>query len=584
MVMKPSKSFAILPLLPPLLLALFPACSRRSTHDTGAVHLSLPARIKALDPIQQNDVYTGLQIAYAFEPLLEYHYLKRPYQLVPKLAASMPEVAKDKVTYTIRLKKGVRFQDDAAFPGGKGREVTAKDFVYSWKRLANPKNTATGWWVLDGKVAGLNEWREAAGKSGKADYDAEIPGLKAADDFTLVVKLKRPSAVFLHSLATLPTSVVPREAVEKYGDDFGQHPVGTGPYVLKENTPGSKLVWDRNPGYREAFYPSEGEPGDKEAGLLEDAGKRLPLNDRIVTHIHEESMPAWLSFLAGELDLSSIPKDSMGEALPAGGQLSPELAKKNVRLLVFPQIDLTRVSFNFADPFLAKNKLVRQALSLAFDTDSLIKTFYNGNAIPAQGPIPPGLAGYDPSFKNPWRETSLEKAKTLLAKAGFPGGKGLPALDFVTVAGASSRQMAEYIERQLAQLGVKLNVQAFSWPEYVMRVKNKQGQIWSFGWQAFYPDAENFLQLFYGKNGAPGPNDMNYVNPRFDALFEKAVALLDEKERIPLYREMQKIVADDVPCIFGVHRTDKLLAHPWLRNVKLHNFAYDQPKYYRLQR
>lgn len=566
------------------LLTTGPACSRRSMHDQKAVHLSLPARIKALDPIQQNDVYTGLQIALAFEPLLEYHYLKRPYQLVPKLAESMPEVAKDKITYTIRLKKGVRFQDDPSFPQGRGREVTARDFVYSWKRLANPKNTATGWWTLDGKIEGLNEWREAAGKSGKIDYDTEVSGLKVLDSHTLQVRLKKPSAIFLHSLATLPTSVVPREAVERYGDDFGQRPVGTGPYVLKENVPGSKLVWDRNPTYRQAFYPSEGMPGDKEAGLLEDAGQPLPRNDRIITHINEEHMPLWLSFLAGELDLSSVPKDSFGDAIPGGEKLSPELEKKGVRLITFPQVDLTRVSFNFADPLLAKNKQLRQALSLAFDTAPMIKTFYNGQAIPAQGPIPPGLAGYDAAFRNPWRQHDLDKAKALLAKAGYPGGKGLPPLDFVSVASASSRQISEYIQRQFAQLGVQLNVQSFSWPEYVMRVKNKQGQLWSFGWQAFYPDAENFLQLFYGKNGAPGPNDMNYANAKFDALYEKAVMLLDEKARLPLYRQMADIAVDDVPCIFVAHRTDKLLAQPWLANVKMHNFAYDQAKYYKLRR
>lgn len=566
-----------------IFLATGPACSLRHAHDKTAVHLSLPARIKALDPIQQNDVYTGIQISYAFEPLLEYHYLKRPYQLQPRLADTMPEVAKDKVTYTIRVRKGVRFHDDPAFPGGRGREVTAADFVYSWMRLANPKNTATGWWTLDGKIEGLNEWREAAGKSGKIDYDAPVSGLKAVDSHTLVVKLKKPNAVFLHALATLPTSVVPREAAEKYGDGFGQHPVGTGPYVLKENVPGSKLVWERNPNYWPARYPTDGMPGDQEAGLLEDSGQPLPRNDRIITHINEEHMPLWLSFLSGQLDLSSIPKDNFGEAL-GGGKLSPELEKKGVRLLTFPQVDLTRVSFNFADPLLAKNKQLRQALSLAFDAGSLIQTFYNGNAIEAQGPIPPGLPGYDAGLRNPWRQTNLDKAKELLAKAGYPGGKGLPTLDFVSVASASSRQVAEFIQRQFASVGVKLNVQAFAWPEYVMRVKNKQGQVWSFGWQAFYPDAENFLQLFYGKNGAPGPNDMNYVNPKFDALYEKAVTILDEKERLSLYRQMARLVVDDTPCIFVAHRTDQLLAQPWLRNVKMHNFAYDQAKYYRLAR
>lgn len=560
------------------------ACSQRSNHDLKAVHLSLPVRIKGLDPIQANDVYTGIQISYAFESLLEYHYLKRPYTLQPKLAVAMPEVGKDKLTYTFKIKKGVLFHDDPCFPGGKGRELVAEDFVYSWKRLADPKNTASGWFFLDGKVAGLNEWRTSANKSGKADYAAAVAGLRALDSHTFQVKLTKPSAVFLYALATVPTAAVPREAIAKYGDDFGQHPVGTGPYVLKENVPGSKLVWEKNPTFREEHYPSEGTAGDKEAGLLEDAGKRLPLNERIVTHINEESLPLWLSFLAGQLDLSAVPKESFQQAIPGGAELSKELQDKKIRLLDFPQIDLTRVSFNMKDPVVGKNKLLRQALSLAFDTGPMIVTFYNSLAIPAQSPIAPGLAGYDAAYKNPWRQTNLARAKELLAKAGYPGGKGLAPLDYVSVAGAGSRQVTEYIERQFASIGVKLNVQSFAWPEYVSRIKKSQGQVWSYGWQAFYPDADIFLQLFYGKNVSPGSNDMNYVNPKFDALYEKAQSLLEEKERLPLYRQMAALVVDDVPCVFGVHRTDKLLAQPWLRNVKLHNFAPDQAKYLRIAR
>ncbi|MGZ3655774.1 MAG: ABC transporter substrate-binding protein [Bdellovibrionota bacterium] len=566
-----------------LLTALFVACTRVDPRDEKAVHLSLPARVKSLDPIQGNDLYSIIQSSYAYEPLLEYHYLKRPYVLIPRLASAMPEIGRDKITYTFHLRPGVHFADDPAFPLGKGREITAQDFVYSWKRLADPKNAAGGWWLLDGKIAGLNEWRERAVISGKADYAENISGLFAPDSRTLTVKLSKPNALFLNALAIVPTSVVAKEAVEKYGAEFGQHAVGTGPYRLTENGGGTKFVWDRNPTFRASAYPAEGEAGDAAKGLLADAGQPLPRNDRIVTQVNEESLPAWLGFLAGKLDLSSIPKDSFGQAVPAGGQLSPELTGKGIRLFEFPEMDLTRVSFNMADPLLGKNKLLRQALSLAFDTGPLIKTFYNGQAVPSVGPIPPGIPGFDPNLKNPYREVNLEKAKTLLARAGYPGGKGLPPIEFVSVAGGTSRQLTDYIERQFAPLGVKLKTEAYSWPEYTKRVMSKRGQMWSFGWMPFYPDADNFLQLFYGKNAAPGPNDMNYVNSHFDSLYEKARSELDEKKRVGLYKEMVKIVIEDTPCIFGVHRTDHYLAQPWLKNLKLHNFAPDQAKYLRVE-
>jgi oligopeptide transport system substrate-binding protein len=564
-------------------LALLAGCTRHDPADDLALHLTLPARIKSLDPIQGNDLYSIIQSSYAYEPLLEYDYLKRPYVLRPRLLTSMPELARDHVTYTFRLRDDVRFADDACFPGGKGRAVTSDDVIYSWRRLADPKNAAAGWWVLDGKIQGLNDWRAKAAKNGHAEYSAPIDGLSAPDARTLVVKLTKPSPLFLYALAILPTAVVARESVEKYGPEFGQHTVGTGPYRLTENAGGSKLVWDRSATFRTVPYPAEGMPCDRKAGLLADAGKPLPLSPRIVTQINEESLPAWLSLLAGRLDLSSIPKDSYAEAMPAGGELSPELRGKGLRSLEFPQMDLTRVSFNLADPLFGKNKTLRQALSLAFDAAPLIKTFYNGQAVPAQGPIPPGIPGWDPALKNPWRAVDLEKAKALLAKAGYPGGKGLPPIEFVTVAGGTSRQLTDYIERQFAPLGVRLKVEAFSWPEYTKRVMSKRGQMWSFGWMPFFPDAENFLQLFYGKNAAPGPNDMNYANPAFDALFDRARAELDGEKRVALYRQLAKIVIDDVPCIFVAHRTDHYLAQSWLRNVKLHNFAPDQAKYWRVE-
>jgi oligopeptide transport system substrate-binding protein len=553
------------------------ACSRSSPEDAAALHLTLPARIKSLDPIQGNDLYSIIQSSYAYEPLLEYHYLKRPYELQPRLAENLPTVGADKLTYTFHIRHDARFADDPAFPQGQGRPVTAMDFIYSWKRLADPKNAAAGWWILDGKIEGLNEWREQASKSGHADYAAPVSGLTAPDEHTLVVKLAKPSALILYFLAILPSSVVPHEAVEKYGPEFGQHTAGTGPYKLTENLGGTKLTFDRNPGFRQVLFPSSGEPGDD----LTDAGKPLPLAPRIVTQINEETWPAWLGFLAGKLDLDAIPKDAYVKAMP-GGKLSPELAKQNLQPLSFPQMDLTRVSFNLADPLFAKNLLLRQALSLAFDVRPMIDLFYNGQAVPAVGPIPPGIPGFDPALKNPLREPDLVKAKALLARAGYPNGNGLPEIEFVSVAASASRQVAEYIQRQLAQLGVKLKVEEYAWPEYTKRVMSKRGQMWSFGWMPFLPDADNFLQLFYSKNAAPGPNDMNYHSVAFDSLYESARAELDTAKRIALYKKMAAIVMEDAPCIFLLHRTDHYLAQPWLKNVKLHNFAPDQAKYWRV--
>jgi ABC-type transport system substrate-binding protein len=563
----------------------FSGCTKKSADPANTLRLSSVAKFKGLDPIQADDRYSANELSRSYETLLQYHYLKRPYVLVPLLTESMPEVSKDGKTYTFKLKKGVLFQDDACFKEtqGKGREMVADDVIYSWKRMADPKNTAPNWWTLEGKIAGLDDWHNAAVKSGAADYAKPIEGLKALDRYTLQVTLTQPSSLFNYMVAMPSAAVVPHEAVEFYGKEFINHAVGTGPYRLTEFNPNSKAIWDRNPTYRKELYPSEGAPGDKEAGLLEDAGKPIPLNDRVVTTVYEEQQPQWLTFLSGKLDISGIPKDNYAQAIDKSGkELTPDMKARNLRLSIVPGADLTHLSFNMADPLIGKNKYLRQALSLAYDSTQLIELFYNGRAVAAQGPIPPVLAGYDPSFKNPYRQYNLEKAKELLAKAGYPGGKGLPPLDYVNLSDSTSRQFAEYTQKAFGQIGVQLKVSSYSWPEFQAKIKAKQGQMWEFAWYGDYPEAENFLQLFYGKNVSPGSNDANYVNPAFDKLYEKSLTLTNEKERLALYKQMVDLVVEDTPWIFGVHRIFYYLNQPWVKNFKYNDFEHSQAKYVRV--
>jgi len=559
-------------------------CTRAVNEPANTIHYPIVMKIKGLDPIYADDLYAGMEVARAYESLLQYHYLKRPYQLMPSLAESMPELSRDHLIYTFHLKKGVLFQDDECFKAtnGKGREMTADDVIYSFRRLADPKLTSTGWWTLDGKVGGLNEWHEAQTKAAKSDYTAPIEGLKALDPYTLQIKMVKASAQFLFNLAQQFTSIVPHEAVETYGAEFINHAVGTGPFRLKSYNPNSKIVWERNPTYRKELYPSEGMPGDKEKGLLDDAGKALPLADRIVDEIFEESQPMWLNFMAGRLAFSGIPKDNYAQAFDASKKLRPELVTKQLKEIHEPSLDVTHFSFNMADPLMGKNKLLRQALSTAYDESAYIETFYNGRAIPAEGPIPPGLAGYDPNFKNPYRQFNMQKAKELLAKAGFPNGEGLAPIEYLTISDSTSRQSTEYAEKAFSQLGVKLKVNTASWPEFTAAIKNKKGQLWAFAWAADYPDAENFLSLFYGPNASPGSNDANYSNPEFDKLYEQALKLTDSPARTELYKQMAKIVAEDCPWIFGVHRIVYYLYQPWLKNFAYNDLDLTRVKYYRV--
>lgn len=299
------------------LFSIIPGCSKKQKLE-NVLRVAVRDKFKSLDPIHAQDYYTNVLVSRSYEGLYRYHYLKRPYVAEPALADGMPTISKDGLTFTFKIKHGIKFQDDAAFPQGKGREVTASDFVYSFLRLADPKQVSDGWWIFDGKIKGLNEWRDLASKSGKVDYSLPIEGLKALDSHTLQIKLVTPFPQILYILTMNYTAVVAKEAVDHYGQEFSWHPVGTGPFVLSSLSP-NQVVWSRNPNFHGQEYPSDGESSDKTNGLLSDAGKSLPFVDKIIDDIIIEDQPAWLNFVKGAHDyLMKIPKDNAGSGVWVG--------------------------------------------------------------------------------------------------------------------------------------------------------------------------------------------------------------------------------------------------------------------------
>lgn len=559
----------------------FSSCSSKSKEPANTLHIGSIAKIKGLDPIFADDLYGGEEIGRAYDTLYQYQYLKRPYTLEPAIAEAMPDLSSDGKTITIKLKKGILFQDDPCFTetGGKGRELVAQDVIYSFEQVADPKLNSPGWWIFDGKVVGLNEWHDDMAKAATVDYGKPVEGFKALDRYTLQIKLNQRNYQFFYVLAMPFAGIVPHEAVDHYGKDFVNHPVGSGPFKLTEFNPSSRLIWDRNPTFRKETYPISGEPDDQKNGLLKDAGKTLPLADRIVVTIMEEDQPRWLNFLAGKLDLTAIPKDNYSQAIGKDHELLPELKQKGIILQKSPNLETVHITLNMADPLIGKNKLLRQALSLAFDPNGMIELFYNGAALAAQGPIPPGLSGYDPSYKNPYVQTNVAKAKELLAKAGYPNGEGLPPLEMLSTSSSTDRQINEYMEKQFGQIGVKFNNNEGSWPQFQDAIKNRKGQVWSFTWGADYPDAEDFLQLFYSKNASPGGNDSNYANPDYDKLYDKALTLPDGPQRTAIYQEMEKMVNEDCAWIPFAHRVWHVLEHNWIHGYKYSDVISNRWKY-----
>lgn len=555
-------------------------CTKKSGSSENTLNFALPANLKGLDPIYTSDLYTHKVIANIYENLFQYHYLKRPLELEPLLAEGMPEVSKDGLTHTIKIKKGVKFQDHEVFPEGKGRELTANDFIYAWKRLADPKNASDGFWIFDGKIKGLNEWRDKVGK-GEADYDAQIEGLQATDDHTLVIKLVKPYYQLHYVLAMAYAAPVAKEAVDKYGKEFLNNPVGTGPYTLESWTRNSKVVLVKNPNWHGGKYPSEGAEGDEEKGLLADAGKDLPFVDKVIYHEIIEDQPRWLNFMRGDLDTTAIPKDNFDSTVKSD-QLSEDFTKKGVWLDVTEEPDVTYTAFNMLDPVLGKNVNLRRAISYALDTNTLLEKFYNGRGIVAHSPIPPGIDGYEKDFVNPYKEFNLEKAKEHMKKAGFPEGKGLAPIEFSTTNSTTARQMAEYTQQNLSAIGITLKINATSWPQFTDKIREKRAQMWGIAWSADYPDAENFLQLLYGGNISPGPNGSNYQNKEFDKLYEKALRLPPGKERTDLYKKMRDLFVEDLPWVTGIHRKGYGLVHGWVKNYKKHDIISGTPKYIRI--
>lgn len=551
------------------------------------VHWAMRAKVGSFEPVRTSSAYDNYANSQVYEGLYTYSYLKRPYQLEPQLAEGMPEVSEDNLTYTFKLKEKVRFQDDACFSktGGKGREVTAQDVIWSLMRMADRDLNPRGWWLYNDRIVGFDAFQKRMNaRPGGApfDWNARIEGLEKLDRYRLRITLKRPFPQFLYVLAMTYASVVPRECAEHYGEEFGNHAIGTGPFVLDSWVRGSRIIFKRNPTFRDDRYPTEAEPEFVERGLLKDAGKRVPFVDGMVFHIFEQDQPMWLKFRVGDVDMVQVPAEYYNAAFNVDRTLRDNFKAEGISNYNLPLLDFIYKGFNMDHPLLGdgeRGRLLRQAIALAMDSGETNDAFYNGTNILYDGPIPPGLSGHVPGVTSPFRGPDLQRAKALLAKAGYPGGKGLPPIEFHTSRSSNVAEQAEMMARQLKAVGIKLDVVLTSFPELSEKLHRKKVQMFGLAWGADYPDAENFLALFYGPNSAPGSNYYNYKNPEFDRLYEQARTMFPSPEREALYRRMRELVVQDVPATGSMARTRFYLWNKRVRNVMPAEVWYGWFKY-----
>ena len=554
------------------------------------LRLGFPTAETGFDPVAVSDLYSNTIIEAIIEPMLGYDYLARPVKLIPVTLADMPQVADNGSTYVFKLKQGIRFADDAAFKG-KPRELIAQDYAYSIRRLFDPALRSPWLFLLDGKIIGMDEVVAKAKASNRFDYDAPIAGLEIVDRHTLRIRLKEPDYNLLYILAMPTLGALAREVVEHYGADIPAHPVGTGPYQLKEWTRGHKMVLEANPAYRESYFESQpgNDPVDQEiAARLK--GKKLPIIGRVEVTVIEESQPFWLAFLGGQLDLSGIPGEFVNLVIP-GGKLAPKYVKRGIKHYQSAEPDLTYTYFNMEDPVVGgytKEKIaLRRAICMAYDTKAEIQVIRKSQAIAAQSPVAPGVAGYDARFRSNLNDYNPAKAKALLDQFGYkdvngdgyrelPDGKPL-VIEQASVDQLDARVTDELWKRNMKALGINMTFKKAKWPELVKSSKLGKLQMWGAAWIADYPDGENYLQLLYGKN--EDANTARFKLPAYDALYEKVKRMPDTPERTALYQEMAKLVLVYAPWKLGVHRIANSVAQPWVSSLKRHPIMHAPWKY-----
>ncbi|HEY6354299.1 MAG TPA: ABC transporter substrate-binding protein [Burkholderiaceae bacterium] len=553
---------------------------------------AFPAAETGFDPAQVTDLYSNTLIAHVFESPLEYEYLAQPLRVRPNTAASMPEVSDDFRRFVFTIRSGIYFADDPAFRGQR-RELTAQDYVYSIKRHYDPRWKSGKLYQFEGaQILGLNELRrETLDKQVPFDYDREVPGLRALDRYRFEVRLAQPSPRF-HALFADPpfTGAVAREVIEFYGNQINEHPVGTGPFVLTEWRRSSRMVFTRNPGFREQVYDEHPPPGDARRESIAAAlnGRRMPMVDRVEIAVIEEPQPRWLSFLSDEQDVvERVPDEFCESALP-NNKLAPHLARRGIQMVRYQRNDVSLSYFAMENPvvggYTPEKVALRRAISLAVDVEREIRIVRRGQAIPAQSHIGPQVWGYNPAFKSEMSEFDRAKARALLDLYGYvdrdgdgwreqPDGSPL-VIEYATSPDTTFRALYEQWQINMNAIGIRMVPLIKQWPEHLKASRAGKLMMWGVGWSGG-PDGQEFLVLGYGPNKGQA-NHARFDLPAYNEIFERQRVLPDGPERAALLEEAKRLMVAYMPYKVHVHRIWTDLSQPWVtgyhRNVFVREF------------
>jgi oligopeptide transport system substrate-binding protein len=557
------------------------------------LHVAFPVAESGFDPQAISDTYSDAVCLAIFDPLYRYDYFARPVALQPNTADGPPQVSDGGRTYTIKVKRGIRFAADPAF-GGKPRELTASDYVYSIKRVFDPKVRSYWLYLFEGNLVGLDATLERARKSGRFDYDEPIDGLQAIDRYTLRIRFREPDYTFAWWLTTSAFAAVAREVVERYQDESRrvmEHPVGTGAYRLESWTRGQRILLAANPDFRDERYPAPGNDAADKAIAEDLTGRKLPLVGHVDIAIIEEAQPRMLSFDRGELDYVSVPATLAATVLDAD-RLRPALAKRGITLHREPEPSLSFFFFNMDDPVVGGYEppkvALRRAIAMAYDRAADIRQLANGQAVRADQPVPPGLFGHDASIGMavPF---DPQGARTLLDRFGYkdrngdgyremPDGKALVIVKGSTT-DAAARASDELWKRNMDAIGVRMTFLKNKWPELNKMTEAGQMMMWGLGWISGIPDGDPFYSYLVSRNIGTS-NDARLRLPAYDRLYAQAHMLPDGAERNALFRKLNALIAGYAPWIVNDYPYRNELTQPWLRGFKLNAFQRSQWAYY----
>ena len=568
----------------------------QSAQPLKVLRYAFPVAETGFDPAQISDLYSRTLTAGILEAPLTYDYLARPAQLKPQTAAALPEITDDGRRFTFRIKPGIYFADDPAFKGQR-RELTAADYVYSIKRHYDPQWKSPNLFQLENaKIVGLSELRKKIIEAKQPfPYDSEVPGLRTLDRYTFQIQLAESAPRFHHIFTDAGMlGAVAREVIEAYPGKTMEHPVGTGPFRLAAWKRSSKIVLERNPGFREQFYDEHASDGDASAQAIEARlkGRKLPLIDRVEVSIVEESQPRWLAFLNKEHDLlDRLPNEFASLAIP-NNQLAPHLKKRGIQIERVPLVDATFAYFGMEHPvvggYTPDKVALRRALALAYDVDLEIAQVRKGQAIPAQSIIPPQLSGYDPKLKSEMSDHDVARARALLDLYGYtdkdgdgwrdrPDGSPL-LLEYSAQPDQASRQQQELWKKAMTAVNVRIEFKIAKWPEQLKASRAGKLMMWGVAWGATNPDGSYFLDLLYGPNKGQA-NHSRFDLPDFNALYRQQNVMPDGPEREAKMAQAKQLSIAYMPYKVTGHRIATDLMHANVQGYKRHPFLRDWWRY-----